>query len=364
MEFKKRICLILLSTFTCVSMFAQKSSVSIVEDSISFTRDEVTYSGTFSKPEGEGPYPLVILLSGMGMQDRDWSFMGGKYKMAKVISNYLNENGIAVYRFDDRGHGKSTGTPETSTSFIDLSEDIYKAVQTLKSRNDLGKIGLLGHSLGGILSIMTASNHRDIDFIISLSGSFQNGSEIKLEQARTLKRWKTNDAMTEKEVIENGEKFVRASISFSKGGEGLETMQVILRDLIEYQIMNLPPKIMAENLKVYKDTTEFIRKSYQGALEYYTSPHQKSFTSYDPAEGLKKVSCPILILFGEKDEHVSVSSNMPKVGFAISETNFSDITIRTIPLADHGYSGPGFIEKGEMVPGVLEFITNWVNFRK
>ena len=211
---------------------------------------------------------------------------------------------------------------------------------------------------------MAASNHSDIDFIITLSGSYQNGFEIKMEQARTLKRWRTNDTMTNKEVIANGEKFVEAEMSYSKGGDGLETMKVILSDLIHYQIRNLSPEDLTENLKEFKDTTEFFTVSYEGALEYYTSPHQKSFTAYDPSEGVKNVTCPILILFGEKDNHVTVKSNMPKVGKAISEAKFSDITIKIFPLADHGYSAPGYIEKGEMVPGVLAFITNWINFRK
>lgn len=361
----KKILLSLLFSSSLISLInAQDNSIKIIEDSISFTRGEATYSGTFSRPAGEGTYPLVILVSGTGMQDRDWSFVRGKYKIAKINTEYLNQNGIAVYRYDDRGFGKSTGTPEMATSFEELAEDIYQAVATLKTRNDVGKIGLLGHSLGGILSIMAASNHSDIDFIITLSGSYQNGGEIDMEQARTLKRWRTNDNMTDEEVIATGEKFVQASISFFKGGEGLETMKEILSDLIHYQIRNLSQEDLAENLKEYKDTTEFFEKAFEGALEYYTSPHQKSFTVYDPSEDLKKVTCPILILFGEKDNHVTVKSNMPKVGKAISEAAFADLTIRIIPMADHGYSAAGYIEKGEMVPGVVEFIANWINFRK
>jgi len=288
MKTRKSILSILLVINLVPVLNAQNITREVSEDSISFARGEVTYSGTFSKPAGEGPYPLVILVSGMGMQYRDWSFMGGKYKMAKIITEDLNQHGIAVYRYDDRGFGKSTGTPEMITSFEELAEDIYQAVATLKNRNDVGKVGLLGHSLGGILSIMAASNHSDIDFIITLSGSYQNGGEIKMEQARTLKRWRTNDNMTDEEVIANGEKFAKAEISFSRDGEGLETMEKILGDLIHYQIRSLSPEDLAENLKEFKDTTEFFNKSFDGALEYYTSPHQKSFTAYDPLEGIKK----------------------------------------------------------------------------
>ena len=317
------------------SVCAQNESIQIIEDSLSFSRGEAIYSGTLSRPANLDTYPLVILISGMGMQDRDWTFAGGKYKMAKEITAYLNQKGIAVYRYDDRGHGKSTGASEMTTSFEDLSEDIYQAVLTLRKIESVSKIGLLGHSLGGILSIMTASNHKEIDFIITLSGSYQNGSEIQMEQARTLKRWRTSDDMSEEDVISTGEKFVQALLSYSNGGDGLETMEEILSDLIHYQISSLTKEQLEENLKYFKDTTDFIEKSYQGALEYYTSPHQMSFTSYDPSEGLKKVTCPILILFGEKDNHVTINSNIPKVSEAIIEGNFSDLTIKIVPEADH-----------------------------
>ena len=343
-----------------ISVCAQNESIQIIEDSISFSRGEAKYSGTLSRPAELDTYPLVILISGMGMQDRDWTFAGGKYKIAKEITEHLNQKGIAVYRYDDRGYGKSTGTPEMTTSFEDLSEDIYQAVLTLRKIEGVSKIGLLGHSLGGILSIMTASNHKEIDFIITLSGSYQNGGEITMEQARTLKRWRTSDDMSDEEVISTGEKFAQASISYSEGGDGLETMKEILRDLIHYQISSLSEEQLEENLKHFKDTTDFFEKSYQGAVEYYTSPHQKSFTAYDPSEGLMKVTCPILILFGEKDNHVTVKSNLPKVTNAIIESNFSDLTIKIVPEADHGYSSPEYIEKGQMVPGLGDFIAYWI----
>jgi hypothetical protein len=352
---------ILFFLIIAVSVSAQNASNKIIEDSLNFINGDTEYSGTLSRPAHMEKYPLVILVSGMGMQDRDWTFAGGKYKMAKAISDHLNQHGIAVYRYDDRGFGKSTGSSEMTTSFEDLSEDIYQAVTMLRKREDISKIGLLGHSLGGILSIMTASNHNDIDFIITLSGSYQNGGEIAMEQARTLKRWRTSDKMTEEEVVANGERFVKAKISYSNGGDGLETMEKILNDLIHYQISNLTKEQLEENLKYYKDTTEFFQKSYQGALEYYTSPHQKSFTAYDPSEGLKQVKCPILILFGEKDNHVTVKSNLPKVTDVVIQNHFSDLTIKIIPEADHGYSSPEYIEKGQMVPGIREFIAYWIN---
>lgn len=358
--------LLLLITLTMLNINAnaQLSHIEIQEDTISFAGKEAVYSGTLSKPKGEGVFPLVIMVSGMGLQDRDWDFGAGKFKFAKIITDYLNQQGIAVYRYDDRGYGKSTGTPETLTTFDELSEDIYAAATTLRQRDDIGKIGLLGHSLGGILSVMTASNHADIDFIITLSGSYKNGGEIMMEQATSLKRWKTSSEMTEEEVIKTGEQFVRNWVSYSKGYDGLDTVKQILSDLLHYQIRSLSPELLAKNLEVYKDTTEFFQKEYEAVLAYYTSPHQKSFAIYDPTEDFRKITCPVLILFGEKDEHVITDNNLPKVAQALEGAAVTDLTIREIPLADHAYTTEELFPKGEVVPGLLDYMANWINFRK
>ncbi|MFH0896144.1 MAG: alpha/beta fold hydrolase [Bacteroidota bacterium] len=355
---------LVLMVMFCTMIHAENIASGIQEDSVNFTRGDATYSGTLSKPAGEGVFPLVIMVSGMGPQDRDWTFAKGKYKLAKIITDYLNKNGIAVYRYDDRGYGKSSGAAETLTSFEDLSEDVYAAVSMFKNRKDIGKIGLLGHSLGGILSVMAAANHKDIDFIITLSGSYRTGGEIMMEQASTLKRWKTSASMTDAQVIANGEKFVRNLVSFSSGGKGIDTVKQILSDLIHFQISKMSPETMAENMKKFKDTNDLYQQSYDDVVGYYTSPHQKSFAVYDPINDFKKITCPVLALFGEKDKHVVTSSNMPEVALAMASSSVTDLTVKIVPSADHGYSTSELIKNGEMVPGLTEFIANWVNFRK
>ncbi len=99
-------------------------------------------------------------------------------------------------------------------------------------------------------------------------------------------------------------------------------------------------------------------------LAYYTSPHQKSFAIYDPTEDFRKITCPVLILFGEKDEHVITDNNLPKVAQALEGAAVTDLTIREIPLADHAYTTEELFPKGEVVPGLLDYMANWINFRK
>jgi alpha-beta hydrolase superfamily lysophospholipase len=152
---------------------AQKALNGLVEEPVQFSRGDATYAGILSKPAGKKKLPVVILISGMGLQNRDWEFVKDKYKLAKMLSDSLNREGMAVLRYDDRGLGQSTGSQETVTGFADLAEDVYAAVAMLRKRAILAKIGLMGHSLGGILSVLAAAKHRDIDFIITLAGSFK-----------------------------------------------------------------------------------------------------------------------------------------------------------------------------------------------
>lgn len=350
---------IILFLFVSFRIFAQDTAARWREESVSFSNGDAVYSGTLSLPATEGVYPLVILVSGMGPQTRDWKF-GPDYRMARIMAEYMNSQGVAVYRYDDRGTGKSTGAPETLTGFDILSEDVYAAVSQMRKRQDISKIGLCGHSLGGILSIMAASGHHDIDFIITLSGSFQNGGQIMMEQARTLKRWKTSAKMTEPEVVANGERFVRCWISYSGGGPGLDTMRQILSDLVHYQIRKMSPEKLAENLKTFKDTNDLYEQSFNEVLNYYTSPHQKSFATYDPVHDFAEITCPVLVMFGEADAHVVAASNKPAVAEGLAKAKTNDFTLKINPGTDHGYTTKESYKQGRMGPGVLEFLSGWI----
>ena len=134
---------VILFLFT-IQVFAQTDSVR--EELLTFRNGDVILAGTLAHPKSPGPYPAVVLLSGDGQQDRDWTF--GKLKMAKVISDCLVTGGIAVLRMDDRGVGGSGGESEIQATFQDRCNDACAALQLLRTRSDIGKTGLCGHSGG------------------------------------------------------------------------------------------------------------------------------------------------------------------------------------------------------------------------
>ncbi len=346
-------------TLCSSDIMAQTAVKMPVMEEVSFTSGDAVYSGTLTLPAGEGKYPLVILVSGMGPQNRDWAFTA-KYKMAEILSDHFVSKGIAVYRYDDRGFGKSTGIPEGQMSFEDLAGDIQNAVGLFRKRTDISQIGLCGHSLGGILAVMMAAENKDIDFIITLSGAFRNGADIMKEQAATLKRWRTSAEMTDEEVVANGVKFTENLVRYAGNGEGDYEIRKTLTDLINYQISKMTPEKLAENLKTFRDKEDLFQKSFDEAYSFYTSAHQKSFVTYNAADDISKISCPVLIMFGELDKNVVVSSNLPPVIDGFKQSGISDLTIRIVPGADHGYSNSVLNKTGKMIPGTEEFMANWI----
>ena len=167
----------------------------------------IQLAGTLSLPKKEGLFPAVILISGSGPQNRDEELLG--HKPFLVLSNFLTNNGIAVLRFDDRGTALSKGDFETATS-LDFSTDVEAALQFLLSRKEINKtkIGLIGHSEGGIIAPMVANKSKNIAFIVLLAGTGIQGDELLLLQQELLgKASGINDEALKKLIAKNKEAF-------------------------------------------------------------------------------------------------------------------------------------------------------------
>ncbi|MHC4537756.1 MAG: alpha/beta hydrolase family protein, partial [Planctomycetota bacterium] len=116
----------------------------------------IQLAGTLTIPEGTGPFPVMVTISGSGSQDRNSNFF--EHKPFWVIADYMARLGIAVLRYDDRGVGGSTNS-ETEATSADLAGDVTAAVTFLLDHPDIdpNRIGLIGHSEGGMIAPMVAT---------------------------------------------------------------------------------------------------------------------------------------------------------------------------------------------------------------
>lgn len=282
----------------------------------------ITLSGTLTLPSKEGKYPAVILITGSGPQNRDGEVLG--HKPFLVISDYLTKKGIAVLRYDDRGFGQSTGNFKSGTS-LDFATDVESAVTYLKSRKEINqsKIGLVGHSDGGMIAPIVATKSHDVAFIVLLAGPGIQGGKLLMMRHELLARAMGMSDAEIHELKKSKEKTFEI-VSRSKDP------QTIKADLIKYSKEN-PPNIPSRLLPPGMTKEEFVAAQ----IEEITSPWFTYFLNYDPAPILEKVTCPVLALNGSKDAQVPSLENLTAISNSLKKGGNENVTIKELPNLNH-----------------------------
>jgi uncharacterized protein len=300
-----------------------------------------TLAGTLTIPPGKGPFTAVLLITGSGPQDRDEALMG--HKPFLVLSDWLTRKGIEVLRVDDRGVGKSTGIFATATT-ADFATDVEAGVAFLKTRQEVNphKIGLIGHSEGGIIAPMVAARNPDVAFIVMMAGSGVPGDQILLEQ-RTLIAEASGESKEDAEKDAAKEKEVLALVVKEKDSPDLE--------------QDLKAKLSAD-----------VKDPQLGAqVKLLTSPWFRYFLAYDPGPTLRLVKCPVLALGGEKDLQVPVQQNLPVIRKALEDGGNKHFEVVELPGLNHLFQTAktgspleyGSIEE-TISPVALEKMSSWI----
>lgn len=331
-----------------------------------YKSDEVTYqnemagitiSGTITLPEGAGPFPAVLLITGSGAQDRDESIF--EHKPFLVLADFLTRQGIAVLRCDDRGMGGTTGSLGDSTT-ADLAQDTLAGVTFLKERKEIDplQIGLIGHSEGGIIAPLAASLSKDIAFIVLLAGTGLTGEEILYLQGELLSR-----AMgVSEEKIRESRIDQERIYAVLKQNMDVESMEKELRRMYEQAMTKLSEEERKEE--------EVPEAGLEAQLKQVLSPWFRYFLTYDPRPALQRVKCPVLALNGEKDLQVPPKENLAEIAKALKQGGNHDVTTQELPSLNHLFQTAetgatneyGKIEE-TFAPSALKIIGDWIRER-
>lgn len=329
-----------------------------IEEEVSFTNGDIKLAGTLSYPFKEGNFPAVILITGSGAQNRDEEIVG--FKLFGKIADYLTRNGIAVLRCDDRGVGGSTGNVSESTT-EDFATDVLAGVEFLKTKQNIDKnrIGLFGHSEGGIVAPIAASQSNDVKFIILMSGPGVPGDQIINHQIKKIMQAEgAPDSIIERESNANIH-----MIKAFKQNLPIEELKEILRQQskIEFE------RLSAEDKKNIADINATIESTTTQKLMQMNNNWFRFFVNYDPGPTLQNVSCPVLVLFGGKDTQVDIEQNRAPIENNLKLGGNNKFETVVFPDANHLYQSAntgGLSEyaklKKEFVPGFLEKITSWI----
>ena len=317
----------------------------------------INLAGTLTLPTKEGLFPAVILISGSGAQNRDEELLG--HKPFLVLADYLTKNGIAVLRFDDRGTAMSKGDFKTATT-LDFSTDVEAALQYLQTRKEIDqkKIGLIGHSEGGLIAPMVANKSKNISFIILLAGTGIPGDELLLLQQELIgKASGISEEDLKKSKITNTEAF-----EIVKKATNSDQVKKDITELISKSIKADPEAKIPDGI----NESEFIDMQVSQLL----SPWMQFFIKYNPALALEKVKCPVLVLNGDKDMQVPSKVNLEAINKALVKGGNKKVTIKELPNLNHIFQEckTGLPEEYSEIeqtisPSALTEILNWIQIQ-
>jgi len=306
----------------------------------------VSLAGALTLPPGSVPFPAAILISGSGPHDRDESLAG--HRPFLVLADHLTRKGFAVLRYDKRGNGKSTGDFASATT-QDFAADAEAALAFLSTRKEIDakKIGLIGHSEGGIIAPIVASHSPSVAWIVLLAGPGLKGEEIlSLQSELILKAAGVNDGEIARTLA-----FNKQTYALVREEKDPAALQEKLNDLVQSTSTGAALSPAAVQVQV----------------RMMVSPWFRYYLDYDPVPALQKTTCPILALNGEKDLQVPSKQNLAKIEKALQDSGNKDF--QTTELLDlnhlfqHAPTGSpteyGSIQE-TMAPEALNAVSDWI----
>jgi uncharacterized protein len=284
----------------------------------------IQLAGTLTLPEGEGPYPAVILITGSGPQNRDEEIAG--HRIFFVIADYLTRKGFAVLRYDDRGVGASTGVFDESTT-VEFVDDAISALEFLQGRSDIyaGRVGLLGHSEGGIIAPIVEVKSGKVAFLVLMAAPGVNGEQVLYEQAKRIiaANGGSKDLIAENRLVQE------------------ELFQIVKTESDRTFAASRLKELTEKKVAMHKDegwSTEKIdawKMGFVSECNQVNSPWFRKFLTLDPSDWLKRVKAPVLAINGELDTQVIPDQNLPAIESALIQGGNSSYILKRLSELNH-----------------------------
>lgn len=322
--------------------------------------NSLRYGATITIPEGKGPFPAAMLITGSGAQDRDETLFG--HKPFAVIADHLTKNGYIVLRVDDRGTGKSTGDFSKSTT-EDFAKDVSNSVDYLLTRPEVDKkkIGLIGHSEGGMIAPMVATSRKDIDFIVLLAAPGVRITELMAEQNAAILR----SSGLSIEAVSEAKKLFKLLVSTIQGTPDSATaLQQVSMAMENWKAKQADSILIALELSKPEKRKEYISVM----TNQLQGPWFRYFMNFDPKPYLEQLNCKVLALNGSRDIQVISSQNLPGIEAALKRSKAKAVTIKELPGLNHLFQSCnactideyGLLEE-TFSPAALLDMSNWLN---
>lgn len=320
--------------------------------------DDTRLAGTLTLPEGGGPFPAVLLLSGSGPQDRNGMLMG--HRPFLVLSDHLTRRGIAVLRVDDRGVGGSTGD-FMNAALPDRVADADAGLAFLRTHPEVDpqRVGLIGYSEGGWVAQALAARSDAVGFVVLLAAPAVSPIELLMAQARAMLQG-AGEPLVEEQLALTRRTFelIRAEPDDARA---VAAVRAAMREWL-----GTLPEGAAASFRARADG-EAYRAEMERTLRIQTTPWFRGLLAHEPV-ALESVRVPVLALFGERDLQVPPAQSAPRLREAWAA--HSDAEVHVLPELNHFFqhsltglpSEYAQIEE-TFAPQALEMIGSWITDR-
>lgn len=329
-------------------------------EEISVPRPEagLELAGTLTRPRSTDPVPGVILVTGSGPQDRDETVLG--HKPFAVLADHLTRRGVAVLRYDDRGVGESGGVHAEADS-PELARDAAAVLRALAGHPavDPDRVGVIGHSEGGLIAPMVVAETGLPAFVVLLAGPGVPGDEIILAQSRLLALAQGVDSATVAASLAVN----RALFDVVNREDDPEVAKERMRTILNTRLDELTPAERAA-----AGIPDAAREAWvRGQVAQLSDPWFRFFLNYDPAPALEALRVPVLAVNGSLDLQVPARENLAAIEAALARGGNDDVTTRIFPGLNHLFQAAetGTVEEyaridETMNPAVLDFVADWI----
>ena len=327
----------------------------------------IQYGGTLTYPKTDSlknsakinSYPAVILITGSSQQDRDETLFD--HKPFAVIADYLTRRGFVVLRVDDRGIGKTTGIFSEATT-MDFAKDLEAGLDFLEKQPmvNKNKIGLIGHSEGGMIAPIVADERKEIKFIILLAGPGIPIIDLMQQQMEAVS---ISNGASIVDARANGQLMRIVWDEAAKNEDSATTIRYI-RIKIDSWSKTLDTAMLA---KFKSQDTAAINNQITQALTALNSRWYRYFISFNPQPYLEKLDCKVLALNGSKDVQVIAASNLKGIKQSLQKSKSPKYDVIEIPGLNHLFQSCIRCNPSEyndleesFSPVALEMMGNWL----
>jgi pimeloyl-ACP methyl ester carboxylesterase len=324
-------------------------------------------AGTITYPKGfnaNSQYPAVVLVTGSGPQDRDETI--GRHKPFREIASYLAAQGMVVLRYDDRGVGQSTGDflSATSKDFADDALAVWQFTREIEGI-DRSRVGILGHSEGGIIGPMVAAWQREVAFMILIAPPVLPGAEILSSQIDRIAELEGVSA--EDRAVANSLQKELQEIALRYPADDEDALSDVRKAIVQrWETLSRLSQTNTggdDQAKRKQQLIDAISAQFRGLQ----SPWMRHFLAYDPSSNWVLFDCPVLAVWAEKDTQVLFEANRKKLQEIVTHNMNQKADLVVLPGLNHllqrAQTGlPDEYDRIEQAidPLALEFFGNWL----